>query len=582
MEDFNIGAMKARNIAAQFGVIEKAETYDEEVMKARQVGDMHPNGKWVWTEYKPGRFDWRPLKGRGGVDRTPKKGDEDDSNGGNGGGDDKKPKKPETKQETGGEKHSSSDKKEGGKEKKTPTLDDYAKKTPTKTLENASKSPKAPGSVKGAAEAELKERKNKEIAKKLNLHSKGELATELTRIASEWDSYDDAQKTQTKQAIAQAHSTVLKNITSGNASDEAIAALADLTSIQNFFKEAASQPKQVGDIVKDLVSDLKAKNFNDTTAGKKEIDEISKKISNVSDGESLWFSFYGGKIQLKKKETLNNGFSTYTMYVNGVGIFSTIKPDDLVESMKKYYPDAKEIKGGETSSEYDAQKLEHLSEDELVDKNSSEYKKAFSAAKRWASEIDERGREVELSAIKENLEAAKKIAENKDGKWSRNDVIRAKNSIVSETARKDAFEDVEKELKKKTKSTDDTRSDDKVKLTEGSFKKGVVEKNEYTGKNAIDLHDYTGESIEYYTDNGEKKKAQPYISEFYNSAKQDAVGGYEAYFDRADSIGTFRTLKEAISALETWINNMRVKGHAKPEWIYNESRGRYQMNYRFN
>ena len=74
MEDFNISAisaMKARNIAAQFGVIEKAETSDEEVMKAHQVGDAHPNGKWVWTEYKPGRFDWRPLKGRGGVDRTP-------------------------------------------------------------------------------------------------------------------------------------------------------------------------------------------------------------------------------------------------------------------------------------------------------------------------------------------------------------------------------------------------------------------------------------------------------------------------------------------------------------------------------
>ena len=476
MEDFNIGAMKARNIAAQFGVIEKAETSDEEVMKAHQAGDMHPNGKWVWTEYKPGRFDWRPLKGRG-VDRTPQ-GSGSGSSGGNV-GDDKKPKKPETKQETGGEKHSSSDKKEGGKEKKTPTLDDYAKKTPTKTLENASKSPKAPGSVRGAAEAELKERKNKEIVKKLNLHSKGELATELTRIASEWDSYDDAKKTQTKQAIAQAHSTVLKNITSGNASDEAIAALADLTSIQNFFKDSASQPKQVGEIVKDLVADLKAKNFNDTTAGRKEIDEISKKISNVSDGESLWFSFSGGKIQLKKKETLNNGFSTYTMYVNGVGIFSTIKPDDLVESMKKYYPDAKEIKGGETSSEYDTQS-------------------------------------------------------------------------------------------------------DKVKLTEGDFKKGVVEKDEYARKNAIDLHDYTGESIEYYTDNGEKKKAQPYISEFYNSAKQDAVGGYEAYFDRADSIGTFRTLKEAISALETWINNMRVKGHAKPEWIYNERKGRYQMNYRFN
>lgn len=27
-----------------------------------KVGDMHPNGKWVWTEYKPGKFDWRPPK----------------------------------------------------------------------------------------------------------------------------------------------------------------------------------------------------------------------------------------------------------------------------------------------------------------------------------------------------------------------------------------------------------------------------------------------------------------------------------------------------------------------------------------
>ena len=43
-----------------------------EVEKAHNVGDMHPNGKWVWVEYKPGKFDWRPVKGRGGVDRTPK------------------------------------------------------------------------------------------------------------------------------------------------------------------------------------------------------------------------------------------------------------------------------------------------------------------------------------------------------------------------------------------------------------------------------------------------------------------------------------------------------------------------------
>lgn len=24
-----------------------------------KVGDLHPNGKWIWKEYKPGKFDWR-------------------------------------------------------------------------------------------------------------------------------------------------------------------------------------------------------------------------------------------------------------------------------------------------------------------------------------------------------------------------------------------------------------------------------------------------------------------------------------------------------------------------------------------
>ena len=32
--------------------------------KARQVGDIHPNGKFVWTEYAPGKFGWRVLKSR--------------------------------------------------------------------------------------------------------------------------------------------------------------------------------------------------------------------------------------------------------------------------------------------------------------------------------------------------------------------------------------------------------------------------------------------------------------------------------------------------------------------------------------
>ena len=30
---------------------------------AHQVGDIHPkHSDWVWTEYKPGKFDWRAVK----------------------------------------------------------------------------------------------------------------------------------------------------------------------------------------------------------------------------------------------------------------------------------------------------------------------------------------------------------------------------------------------------------------------------------------------------------------------------------------------------------------------------------------
>jgi len=41
----------------------KNEDLIEKAVK-RQVGDMHPNGKWAWTEYKPGKFDWRPAKNK--------------------------------------------------------------------------------------------------------------------------------------------------------------------------------------------------------------------------------------------------------------------------------------------------------------------------------------------------------------------------------------------------------------------------------------------------------------------------------------------------------------------------------------
>ena len=38
------------------------KSFDIDIEKAHQVGDAHPNGKWVWTEYKPGKFDFRAIK----------------------------------------------------------------------------------------------------------------------------------------------------------------------------------------------------------------------------------------------------------------------------------------------------------------------------------------------------------------------------------------------------------------------------------------------------------------------------------------------------------------------------------------
>lgn len=48
----------ADNIAKAFQVDPGASYFE----KARNVGDIHPNGKWVWKEYKPGKFDWRVAK----------------------------------------------------------------------------------------------------------------------------------------------------------------------------------------------------------------------------------------------------------------------------------------------------------------------------------------------------------------------------------------------------------------------------------------------------------------------------------------------------------------------------------------
>lgn len=36
-----------------------------ELEKAHKVGDVHPNGKWVWTQLPSGKFDWRVIKKTG-------------------------------------------------------------------------------------------------------------------------------------------------------------------------------------------------------------------------------------------------------------------------------------------------------------------------------------------------------------------------------------------------------------------------------------------------------------------------------------------------------------------------------------
>jgi hypothetical protein len=43
--------------------------------KTLKVGDRHKNGKWLWTEYEPGKFDWRTdpaIKAKNAAERAAK------------------------------------------------------------------------------------------------------------------------------------------------------------------------------------------------------------------------------------------------------------------------------------------------------------------------------------------------------------------------------------------------------------------------------------------------------------------------------------------------------------------------------
>lgn len=122
----------------------------------------------------------------------------------------------------------------------------------------------------------------------------------------------------------------------------------------------------------------------------------------------------------------------------------------------------------------------------------------------------------------------------------------------------------------------------KINLTEKDFNKVKASDEEGEFEDTpLQLHEYQykDKPIEYYDERGNVYRDKPFISEFYASSRQNRIGGYSIYFDKADEIGSFRTLKEAIAALNNWINKLRILGHSKPKWIYNASKGDYQMTY---
>jgi hypothetical protein len=51
-----------QNILKGFADEDITKAEETELEKAHQVGDMHPNGKWVWTQLPNGKFDWRTKK----------------------------------------------------------------------------------------------------------------------------------------------------------------------------------------------------------------------------------------------------------------------------------------------------------------------------------------------------------------------------------------------------------------------------------------------------------------------------------------------------------------------------------------
>ena len=106
----------------------------------------------------------------------------------------------------------------------------------------------------------------------------------------------------------------------------------------------------------------------------------------------------------------------------------------------------------------------------------------------------------------------------------------------------------------------------KVSLSERDFTRHVDEEaaEEYPNAKAK-LHYYQADRVEYFNSEGQKRTAAPFITEFYSDGSQSGIGGYEVYFDKASSIGTFRTKESAIDALNKYVNAMRGKGRSESE-----------------
>lgn len=126
----------------------------DEIEKAHQVGDAHPSKPWIWTEYKPGKFDWRPVKKNKSASVSGAAG-----NGSSAGS----TSKTETKQGGGAAQKAAQQAQPNNKKIEDMTPDeliDYAKNASTDALSNVVNDNKADKQLRQLAFNELKTRKD--------------------------------------------------------------------------------------------------------------------------------------------------------------------------------------------------------------------------------------------------------------------------------------------------------------------------------------------------------------------------------------------------------------------------------------